>query len=841
MSNQAGRVAVCTIASKNYLARARVLAQSFRCYHPDVPVFLLLVDKIDGYFDPAQEPFTTLALEEIGIDDLAGLCFQYPCQELNTAVKPFLLEYLLRENGFAKVLYFDPDIKFYDNLAPLFSALDDASFILTPHLTAPLTDELRQSERDIMMAGDYNLGFIGIANTPTTERMLSWWQERMRKYCVFNINWGYFVDQKWIDLVPGMFGETTIIRDPAYNVAFWNFQHRLLACADGKYFVNGQPLRFFHFSGLRLGNEEEISRQQTRYLLHDLPCLPELYDEYKAELMAAGQAQVEVWPYSFETFDNGVPIPPLAREVYLLMGRERADFGDPFRTGPPDSYYEWLNEPVIGSGTTPPIITNLAYEIYRRRTDLQRIYPQVIGQNRSDVAGWVLQHGQPDFAFAAPFLAALQAGKAPEAGMPIGRRGNLVSSLAHLGIGRIARRLLGAQLKNRLRDRLLWGERAATTQDWRRPPLRQRVKSDPFGANVIGYLYSESGVGESSRTMARVLQAAQVPVVGVSLDLYCGHRTRAVPPLAVGTENPYAFNLFCVNADVSPEMFTQLGPAFSQNKCNIGYWFWELEAFPDSWRPAFDYLDEVWVASSFTRDCVKRVTSLPVTKIPLAIEPAPAGPPPPQVADLPADTFVFLFIFDYYSHPDRKNPLAVLRAFQQAFPNEPDVHLVLKGTDSRANPGYHNRLVSEISNGRVTIIDSYLDTPVVQGLLARCDCYVSLHRSEGFGLTMAEAMYLGKPVIATAYSANLDFMRPENSYLVPYTMLEIDRDHGPYKKGWQWADPDIATAAQYMRQVYEDRAAAARIGAAGAQTIHSEFSAAAVGAMVKARLEKLRG
>jgi glycosyltransferase involved in cell wall biosynthesis len=838
MHNPADRLAVCTIATKNYLARVRVLARSLQRFHPELPIYLLLADRIDGYFDPAKEPFQMIEPAQLAVNDLTGLSFQYTQPEFCAALKPFLLSWLFQQ-GYQKVLYFDPDIKCFADISLLFAALDKASFLLTPHLTTPLADDGLPTERDLMMLGDYNLGFFGIANTPVAGQMLEWWQQRMGKYAIQDHQWGYYLDQRWLDLVPGMFGEVQILRDPGYNVAYWNLGQRQLSCTDGKYLVNGEPLYFYHFSGLRLDNKDAISDRQDRYVLHDFPCLAELFDDYETELLAAGEVEVANWPYAFDSFANGVPIPPLVREIYRLMGRRREDFGDPFAVEA-GGYYEWLNAPAIGTATTPPLLTSLAYEVYRRRADLHVRYPQVARRDRAAFAAWLAKHGEEDFCLPQPFLDSLQAVEVDETPPPppVGRRGRVVGGLAQLGLGRLARKLLGPQLKNRLRDRLLWGRRAIAVPAETATQIQEDGRR-PLGANVIGFIFTESGMGEKARGIIKCLEAVGMPVAGTSLDHFTTHRKRNQTCQHISYGNPYPVNLFCINADETPRIFDSLGAEFWANKVNIGYWSWELAVFPPQWQDRFAPYDEIWTPSNFCVSAIASATDKPVIRMPHAVEMTAPAPVPTSILDLPSDTFMFYFMFDYHSFAERKNPLGVLRAFQQAFPTEADVHLVLKGTDSRANPGYHNRLVSEINNGRVTVIDSYLDTPVIQGLLARCDCYVSLHRAEGFGLTMAEAMYLGKPVIATAYSANLDFMSPKNAYLVPYTMREIDRDYGPYKKGWQWADPDIAVAVQYMRQVYVDREAAAIIGAAGALTIHHEFSAAAVGAMVKARLEEI--
>ena len=418
---------------------------------------------------------------------------------------------------------------------------------------------------------------------------------------------------------------------------------------------------------------------------------------------------------------------------------------------------------------------------------------------------------------------------------PKSARARVVGALARLGVGRAARLVLGRRAAEAVRDRLRWGPRPAG------PPLPQgaRALTGSFGANIIGYLRTESGLGEAARATVRAAQAGGVPAVLTATDVEITQRKDDLSCAREAAGNPYFCNIFHLNAPAMPETLGRLGGNFYFPRYNVGFWFWELEHFPQEWKPGFGYLDELWVASAFTQEAVAKVAPVPVTRIPLGVEVTEIGALPEEAKAIPAGRFVFLFVFDYHSYAERKNPLGLLNAFQAAFPAGAGAHLVLKAAQSERDPEYHRRLVKTARPGDVTLIDRYLDRRDVNALLERCDCYVSLHRSEGFGLPLAEAMYLGKPVIATAYSGNLEFMRPENSYLVPWRPTRIERDHGPYRKGWHWADPDLEAAGRLMRGVYERREEAARVGAEGARVIREEFSYAVVGRLIRERLRQV--
>lgn len=191
-------------------------------------------------------------------------------------------------------------------------------------------------------------------------------------------------------------------------------------------------------------------------------------------------------------------------------------------------------------------------------------------------------------------------------------------------------------------------------------------------------------------------------------------------------------------------------------------------------------------------------------------------------------------MFDAHSIVERKNPGAVIQAFKRAFPAEPDARLVLKVT--HADRALLDRLRSEAADARVLVVDRVFDREEVNSLLALSDCYVSLHRSEGFGLTLAEAMALGKPVIATAHSANLDFMGVSNSLLVRYRMVRLEQDYPPYPRGSAWADPDVDHAAELMRTVYGDPDRGRKLGARAREDVMAYLSPAAAGARMVERL-----
>jgi glycosyltransferase involved in cell wall biosynthesis len=364
----------------------------------------------------------------------------------------------------------------------------------------------------------------------------------------------------------------------------------------------------------------------------------------------------------------------------------------------------------------------------------------------------------------------------------------------------------------------------------------------PFGVNVAGYLRAETGVGEAVRASARALEAAEVPhVLNDFLDAWASNID--TPVRGVRTENPYRVNLVHVNADQVSTFVREKQAAYFDGRYNVGFWFWELARFPQEWASSFDWFDEIWVASAFVQDAISQIAPIPVLKMPLALRPQRAieSAVTRDALGLPADRFVFLYIFDFRSVMERKNPLGLIRAFRRAFGDRTDVLLVLKTTNG--NVAAVGRPVFEAAReaANVRIIDAVVPRVQIDGLIAACDCYVSLHRSEGFGVTIAEAMGLGKPVIATAYAGNMEFTAPGNSLLVRYELVTLQRDFGPYRRGTTWAEPDLDHAASLMRSVVSEPDAGRALGERARADVWRLLDPSLIGARMRERLSRMTG
>ena len=358
-----------------------------------------------------------------------------------------------------------------------------------------------------------------------------------------------------------------------------------------------------------------------------------------------------------------------------------------------------------------------------------------------------------------------------------------------------------------------------------------------LGINVFGYISSKTGLGEAVRSNLSAIQSAKIPY---TLQNFHPNLEQVLDNTYTdfSSHNSYPINLVQINPGEILQAYKQIGSEYFKGKYNIGLWFWELPKFPDHWKFAFDFFDEIWAASQYVAEAIAAVSPVPIVKIPLSI-----GLTKPSLnrdsLNLPKDKYIFLFMFDFGSNFERKNPLAVINAFKQAFgQSTQDVLLIIK---CRSHPHLLDQLQylkdQIIDWSSILLLEGNLMKTEVDALIYNCDCYVSLHRSEGFGLTMAEAMFYGKPVIATPYSANIDFMNVSNSFPVKYQLITTNQNYGSYPTGSIWADPDIDHAASLMQYVFYNYQEARQIGLRASEDTKSLLSPQINGIRIRNRLE----
>jgi glycosyltransferase involved in cell wall biosynthesis len=321
-----------------------------------------------------------------------------------------------------------------------------------------------------------------------------------------------------------------------------------------------------------------------------------------------------------------------------------------------------------------------------------------------------------------------------------------------------------------------------------------------------------------------------------------GARVRRIDPSreipSAPADGALEINLMCSEVAAHFSIRSQLGEEFFRNRYNIGVWLWESQNFPEKWYDRFAYYDEIWAPTAFIASALAPISPVPVIRMPFVLEPRRKGARSAgrQRLDIRDDEFLYLFVFNFHSRYQRKNPMAVIEAFKSSFrPDEP-ARLIIKCLNAGFSDAHFQELRRQAAGHRVSIIDGVWNGQAMADLTAACDCYVSLHRAEGVGLTISDAMAEGKPVVATGWSGNMDFMNVFNSFPVCYRLVELEEDVAHYRAGDVWAEPSVTHAAQLMRYVFEHREDAVHRGNTAREDIRSSFSVEPVGARIASRL-----
>ena len=355
----------------------------------------------------------------------------------------------------------------------------------------------------------------------------------------------------------------------------------------------------------------------------------------------------------------------------------------------------------------------------------------------------------------------------------------------------------------------------------------------PSGVNVIGQFRSESGIGEAARAVVAALDAVDIPVLPC-LPTEASPSRQGVPyEVAPLTRARFPVTLSLLTAYETLPFLESAPPSLLDGRAFVGLWWWEVEHLPNFMAEAFAHVDAVWAGTRHVQEALARAAGqTPVELVHYAVrKPEPTGRTRADLG-LPTDGALFLTVFGFYSSVARKNPQGTIEAFLRAFPTAAPggPQLLVKTIDEDAHPAELAALQALTEpHGHIHLLPGYLDRAGMDDLIAAADVVVSLHRAEGLGYTPAEAMALGRAVIATGYSGNLEYMSADNAVLVPAPLISIGDDGGPYPAESRWADPDLDAAATAMRELAADPARRQALATRAAADLAERFTPEAAG------------
>jgi glycosyltransferase involved in cell wall biosynthesis len=354
---------------------------------------------------------------------------------------------------------------------------------------------------------------------------------------------------------------------------------------------------------------------------------------------------------------------------------------------------------------------------------------------------------------------------------------------------------------------------------------------------VAGLFSNACGIGEGARLCAAMLTRLGYPVITADLTSHYAAVNLEPPAASPIPDAPGGALILHLNPPLTAPSLLLLGRARTAGRRIIGYWAWEQPEIPAFWRRDLSFLHEIWTPSEFCAEAVRPFTTKPVRVAPHPVPIPTVAPLGRADFGLPDKTFIVFAMLHFGSGFERKNPLAAIRAFRQAFGDRDDALLLLKITKDADLPWAEQALREATDGARnIRVMERTLPREELNALIAACDVLLSLHRAEGFGLGLAEAMRLGKPVAATGWSGNMTFMDEVAAAPIPVRLIPAEDRQGTYDRRHVWADPDVAAAAALLVRLQSDRDFAARMGAAAMAAAEARLGPSAYAAAVAAAL-----
>lgn len=779
----------CTVVRPGETASARVLTESFLAHEPTGSMTLLaLGDPAAGL--PEVAGARVVGCDEIGLPDdvLHTMVLALDEVELAHALTPWLVASVLAEPGTDHVLLLGADSFVVGALAPLADLAREHGVVLTARTDRPVpSDGLLPDLARLMALGPLDEGLVAFG--PGGRDALDWWRSTWLEP-TFSCAPGRRTRDDALQLLPAFFAHH-LLTEPAWAASSWNLAGRRVERTGGVATLGSLPVRTLRMTGHDPASPHLLDiadRARPRVLPAEDPVLRSLcaaYDDALARAHRPGErAPVPFGPR------GGIDHTGLVRDVVrneILSGR--TSFADPdLGAGTADGLVEWLHHPRADSRSGLGVHLDA---VLAARPDVAAVFTDPGRRQREDFLHWCSAHGVAEMGIPEALIERARAGQPPSAWLSRDHAAELARPAAH-------------------------------------------------GIEVVGMFTSEYGLGESARQLVAALETLGVDLATTTDQHVISAKQVPWQDRETRSGNRPDVVLVCTNADGLPHLLAHAGPALTQERHVIGLWYLEIASMSDTDLRSLELVDEVWTMSQFCADTIRRHTDKPVTALPHPVHVPASRTLAAGGRESQDEPYTFLFVFDHSSCFGRKNPLGLVEAYERAFPT-PDgrTRLVVKTNSAHLHRAAHAWLVQAADRPDIEVLEANLPRAELDALFARADCYVSLHRAEGLGLTLAEAMLLGKPVIATGWSGNLEFTRPDNSYLVDHTSVPVGEGNEPYDPAAEWAEPDLDHAAALMRHVLANPEEAARTGAAGRDHVAAQLTGARFADVARRRLSEI--
>lgn len=729
-----------TVTNSNMAANAMVLLEDLSRIHPNWDRRVISSEPIN-LENARRLDAKVMPASNIGMGEFLAFRIGFPESFILKAMIPWAFNWLF-EQGYRKAIFFGPQVRCYSPLIELSRGLFANSAVLIPRVLQPHNDSLTPNDSNLRTEGHFDSDLVGFSNTENSKQLLLRWMDSWRNLWFYpDIGGSSDPTLSILELMPSVLDRVFILCAPGYQVSRWNLHDREMT-----YNKSDATWELIAGSQLRTMNflgliDREITGSQLNRNVRPA-WMRRLISDYLEKIQNNGYPGRKI---SHSEFQNRIfSVPSNYRQAALKSSAIR---GALFNAESMASVRKILREFMkLPDGELPDFPWLLA-EATRQVPELaQNLVGLTSTQQHARLRSWYVKDGSSKF---------------------------------HLPLSSIS----------------MSSNRKAKT----RPTI-----------NVFGYFTAQNGLAEAARSTARALSH---PVSDCHNVNYLGGTPSpyAHPGVALSLPHPDpTIDIVHLNCSGVPLFLNTHGEVWNRSSYKIGFWLWELETLPPQALETSRLFNEIWCTSEFNCACFRQLGNIPIRLAPLLVNPslpALARANSYRLPESPISSrpYLFLTMADFFSCPERKNPLASVQAYVEAFPRDNgETGLLVKVSNTGVRPDYFEMLQSA-SRGRrdVQFLLENLNACDLAQLLKRSTALVSLHTTEGYGLPIAEAMALGRPVIATNYGGNVDFCKGANTFLIDYKLVTLDRQIGPYEKGTCWASPNLEEAARAFRSIYK--------------------------------------